>query len=317
MSAKRMARTIVLSFVVLCLHLALAACGFAQAWVPPKGEGDVSFTYQNLVVRRHLTSLGKTGSPVRIHSHAMFMGFEYGITDRMALSADLAYIAARYKGPKAESEIDNNSYHPTFQDARIELRYNALKEPLVITPFIGVTIPTHDYETVGHSAVGRGFHEFLLGVNAGRQLWRDGYAQVRYSYAILSHFKGYNLNRSNADWEVGWLATKRLTPRFLGSWQKTYGGLNFPDDVTEETHEIHDRTARANYIRLGGGITFSVNRSLDLHAAYQTTVTGINTHDLRGMTIGVSWRILRGSSLAQLSPDPSQKQIATIGQATY
>src|SRR5262245_27946711 len=315
MPAKRIARTIVLCLMVLYLLLTLPAIVFSQAWTPPKEEGSMSFTYQTLASHDHLDFTGARVDIGRIRAHTLVMGFEYGLTDRLALDAELAYISSKYTSQLPESPHDDGAYHPTFQDAQLGLRYNVLKNPLVLTPFIGATIPTHDYETRGHSAAGRNFHEFLMGLNVGRQLGPvlpDAYFHVRYSYAVLSHFNGLNLNRSNADWEVGWIATRRCSLRFLGAWQRTQGGLDLPKDLTEENHELHDRVARANYLRLGGGVTFSVSRSLDVHSAYLTTVSGINTHAVGGLAIGISWRFSKGLATARSSVNTSEKKLPTL-----
>ena len=208
-----------------------------------------------------------------------------------------------------------------FQDAHIGLRYNALRRFLVVTPFIGVTIPTHAYEVRGHSAAGRRFHEFLIGANVGRQLGPllpNSYLQVRYSFAKPKRFAGLNLNRSNADWEVGWAANKRITIRFIGSWQKTHGGFEFPQDIHgEEDFSIHDRVARANFVQLGAGVTFSVNRSLDVHTAWAPTpIYARNTHGDRGFIVGFSWRFSRGPHDRIAAHTPPGK-LPTIAQGMF
>jgi hypothetical protein len=242
------------------------------------------------------------------------MSVEYGLTNRLALDTQVARVSSKYGGPFPESPIDNGSYHPTFQDARVGLRYNALSGPVVLTPFIAVVIPTHDYEALGHSAVGRGFHELQIGVNVGKALesmLKGGYVHARYSFAIVQRVGGFNLNRSNADWELGSFVSSRFSMRFTGQWQMTHGGIELLNGVplpvpssqgglhfndTPEEHLIHDRVARANLIRLGGGATFSVSKSLDLHLDYIRTVSGINTHAARGIALGMSWRFSRGLS---------------------
>jgi hypothetical protein len=324
MSAKQIARTIAVSLAVLFVHLILPAGLFAQAWVPLKGEGSLSTTYSNMYVRNHVNFRGvRNPAAGRIRTNTTLTSFEYGITDKLALTADVAYIASKYIGKDMHGPDDTGSYHPTFQDARLELRYNALKRAVVVTPFIGVTIPTHDYETRGHSAVGRGFHEVLLGVSVGRQLdrlLRDSYVDARYSYTVQRRFAGLNLNRSNADWEVGWFASKRFSIRFLGNWQTTHGGFNLPVDVhrdVPEEFDIHDRVARAKFIHLGGGIGLSVTRSFGIHAAYVTTTYARNSHAAGGFLAGISWSFSRGLRLDRASTNASSSRLASSVQAVY
>ncbi len=322
MPLKRIPLIIILFLVVLCVHTEFPAATFAQAWVPEKGDGSVSVTYQNLVARDHINFTGARASNLgTVRAHSMLIDFEYGITDKLAFNTDLAYIGSNYRGPLPESPFDNGRFHSAFQDAHFHVRYNVLKNPAVVTPFIGVTIPTHNYGVLGHSAIGRGFHELLIGVNAGRQLGPilpNVYFHGRYSYTILKRFEGMNLNRSNVDWEVGWLATGKLTLRFLGAWQKSYGGLNLPVDLhSEEDHEIHDRAARADFVRLGGGATFSVNRSFDIDIAYATTVWGRNIHAVGGMALGFSWRFSRGHDISKISAKNSPRSIPIAEQALF
>jgi hypothetical protein len=143
---------------------------------------------------------------------------------------------------------------------------------------------------------------------------------VRYSYAILKHFDGFNLNRSNADWEVGWFATSSISFRFAGSWQRTHGGLDFPPGVklTEDEFDIHDRVARSNYLQLGAGVTFSVNRFFDIHAAYAPApVYARNTHGDKGIVIGFSWRFSRGFSSGRIAANTSSSKLPTAGQGMF
>ncbi|MEO8434868.1 MAG: hypothetical protein ABI596_08230 [Pyrinomonadaceae bacterium] len=328
MLAKRIAQTVIVCFAVLGLQLALARSVIAQAWVPEKGEGSVTFTYQKLDVRDHFDAAGSEEDRGRIHTHNIIMALAYGLTDKLAVDFDLAFVASQFepsrfeaRGRRPHGPDDDGFFHPKFQDTHIDLRYNVLKRSLVVTPFIGVTIPTHDYEVRGHTAVGRGFHELRFGANVGRQLnpiFPDGYVHLRYSYAILKRFAGFNLNHSNADWEIGWFANKLISFRLIGSWQKSHGGREFPAGgrLTPEEFEIHDRVAKANYTQVGGGATFSVNRSFDIHAAYATTLSAQNTHGDAGIILGFSWRFSRGSS-NRIASNAAPGKLPTIGQGMF
>jgi hypothetical protein len=316
-------RPVVVSLATLFFYLAFSAGAFAQAWVPAKGDGTVSITYQKVDVRYHYTSTGAKEERGQINSHSTIMALEYGLTDKLAVDLDLAFVASKWigQGRRPHGPLDNGLFHPMFQDAHIGLRYNALRRNLLVTPFVAVTIPTHDYEVRGHSAVGRGFPELLIGTNVGRQLdpiLRDGYFQFRYSYAILKPLAGVHLNRSNADWEVGWAANRRITIRFVGSWQKTHGGFEFPQDIhDEDDFDIHDRVARVKYVQLGAGVTFSVNRSLDVHTAWAPTpIYSRNSHGDKGFIVGFSWRFSRGPH-DRISANTSPGKLPTIAQGMF
>lgn len=305
---KRIALTMAACLAVVAIHLTAPNAAFAQAWVPAKGEGSLTTTYQKVDVRDHFDADGDVEDRGRIHTHNLISTFEYGLTDKLALDFELAYVASKFegRGRRPHGPQDDGFFHPTFSDAHLGLRFNVAAKPLVVTPFFSFTIPTHDYEVRGHSAVGRGFHELVLGVNLGRQLdpvWPRSYAHLRFSYAILKHFQGLNLNHANAEWEVGWLANKVIALRFIGAWQASQGGLEFPLGVmlTPAQFAIHDRVARADYVQLGGGVTFLLNRTFEIHTAYAKTVAAKNTHGDGGIILGFTWRFSRGSSLGRIA----------------
>ena len=325
MPAKKIARTIILGLAAWSLYLASPTAVSAQAWIPPKGDGAMSVTYTNMYVRNHVNDTGiRNPAPGRIRTNALVASFEYGITDKLALNADLAYIASKYIGRTPHGPDDDGKYRPTFQDAHIELLYSALnRSSWAVTPFIGVTIPTHDYETRGHSAVGRGFRQLKLGVNVGRQFERilpNTYLHGRYSYAILGRFEDVKLNRSDAEFEVGWFATGRLSLRFIAELQKTHGGIITPldrDHLSEHAEEFHDRITRSHYVNLGGGIGFSVNRSLGLHTAYLTNVYARNTHAHGGVVVGINWRFSRGLGFNQIAANAPPRNVSVLSRAAY
>ena len=298
------ARSIAASSVVwVCLYLALPETALAQAWLPPKGDGRITLTYQNLHVRYHRNYRGEKTDQGPIRTHTGLISFEYGLTNNLAIDADVAHVSSKFEGfvgPVPHGPADTGHYHPTFQDMRIALRYNVHNRSFVVTPFIAVAFPTHDYETRGHSAPGRGLRELHLGVNVGRDLegvLAGSYVHGRYSYAVVERVEEFNLNRSNAEGELGYLVTPRLSLRFLAGWQRTHGGLRIPiDNQHPHFHDIHDQATKANFVRLGGGASFSVTRSLDLHADYIKTVAGNNTHAPRALSLGISWRFSRGYS---------------------
>ena len=311
MRSPTLAEILLVSLTALACHLA-APRAIAQAWLPPKGEGTLSFTYQKIDVRDHFTETGEKEDRGRIHSHNTIMSVEYGLTDKLALDLDVAFIASRFDNlgfRRPHGRVDDGFYHPTFQDSHIGLRYNLLNRGVVLTPFVSFTTPTHGYAVQGHSAVGRGFHELVVGTYVGKQLDQispKAYVHCRYSFAILKHFDGLNLNRSNFDWEIGWLANKTISFRFIGNLQRTLGGFDLPEDVRDaHDFDIHDRVAKADYLILGGGVTFSLNRSFAIHTAYAATMSARNTHGDGGIIIGISWRFWRRGSAGRIAANRS------------
>ena len=273
----------------------------AQAWLPSKGDGQVTITYENIYVRDHFDYTGKRFDAGPIRTNTVVSTFEFGITDKLTLDSQLTHVTSKYEGfvgPVPHGPPDTGVYHPTFQDAVVGVRYNVLSRKLLVTPFAAVSIPTHHYETRGHTAVGRDLRELQVGVNVGRDLDEvipRTYIQARYSYAFVQNVQQFGLNRSNVDWEFGYYAKPRVSLRFTGSWQYTHSGLRFPlDHDIPDFHELHDRAAKSSFVRFGGGLTVTLAKNFDLHADVGNTFKGYTTHGARGPSLGISWRFSRG-----------------------
>ena len=291
------------TFIGCVLLIAGAPLTFtqAQAWLPLRGEGQVTTTYENIYVRDHYDYTGKRFDAGPIRTNTVITDLEYGLTNKLTFDSEITHVTSKYEGfvgPVPHGPPDTGFYHPTFQDARVGIRYNVLSRQLVVTPFVATVIPTHHYETRGHTAVGRRVHELQFGVNVGRDL-EDiiprSYVEGRYSYAIAEKVEHLNLNRSNADWEFGYFVGPKLSLRFTGAWQHSYGGIRIPlDNGLPDYHELHDRAAKSGFLRFGGGLSVSLTRSIDLHADFGNTARGTNTHAARGLSLGISWRFSRG-----------------------
>ena len=166
------------------------------------------------------------------------------------------------------------------------VRYNVYNGAVALTPFVGVVVPRSLRDQRPFRRRTR-FARVADGSERGPKPRRGlptSYVHGRYSFAIVESVEELNLNRSNADWEIGHFATHRLSLRFTGMWQRTYGGVDIPKDQNlPHYHDLHDRAARSRFIRLGGGGSFALSKSLDLHADYTRLVWGINTHAGRGL----------------------------------
>ena len=280
---------------------------FAQATVPARGEGSVSVVYQNVDFAGHINFLGQRVPNGAAHSQTVLFEVEYGLTDNLAISVGLPYVTAKYTGQGPACPLcaasplgfhagpnDDGLYHGALQDFRIDLRQNIFRRPLILTPSIGVVIPSHQYEQHGEAAIGRGLWELPIAINMARSLepfLPDAYVQGRYSYTFVQRDLNVPLNKSNGFVEAGYSFTSSLTVRGLGTWQKTHGGLNgVPEFVfSEELLQNHDRLLRDNNWRAGAGVVYSLTESIDLSATVITVVSGTVTHFGTGITIGTIW----------------------------
>jgi hypothetical protein len=280
----------------------VASSAFGQAWLAPKGEASFGAAYQNIYTRHHLFSEGEEYDGGRIRMNVAVFGLTYSFTDRLAASASVPYASARYDGrtPHATS-VDNGSYHSGFTDLRLDLRYNLLREPAIVTPFVSAIIPTRDYPTFAHAALSSGLEQYLVGVSVGRRLdpiLEAGFAQLRYSYAFAEEVLGISHDRSNVDLEVGYFLTQSLGLSVIGSYQKTHGGLELPLPGTPAATEFrrtpyyvhHDQLAQSNFVNVGGIVSYALTGAVDVFASYQAMVWGRNVHAIQpGLALGMSW----------------------------
>ena len=139
----------------------------AQAFLPPAGEGNIAIAYQNSFARGHLDLNGQLmpGESGRdpVQSHSMMWDAEYGLTNRFAVRASLPFVRAKYGGLSPHpidlhgqpSDVDDGTYHGTFQDVQVGARFRIVSRPATITPFVEAIIPSHHYPSLAHSAVGK------------------------------------------------------------------------------------------------------------------------------------------------------------------
>lgn len=275
----------------------------AQAWVPPQGEGSVSVLYQHLYIRDHLFSGGLRRDVGHIRAQSLTADFDYGLTDRLSLRTTLPFVAARYRGPSphrhADGEtLDDGTYHAGFQDLRFNLRYSLIDFPVAVTPFVAVTVPSHDYEFFAHSAIGLGLREIQFGAYAGVARERF-YVQGRYSYGVFERVIGLRRTRSNIDTEAGWFVHPRLRVFAMQLGQISHSGIEiFPGFVGLNPEEIHhhDQVGRANILDIGGGVSVALTPTLGLTGSVVRTRSGSNTHMFDyAVTIGASWSLTRRS----------------------
>jgi hypothetical protein len=302
------------------LALCPAPASAQSAWLPVDGEANISLVFQHLSYGGHFEENGvKLDGAVPSRAFLGIFQFEYGLTDKLALTARLPYVASEFTGTHDEpvttflrdrydefqranpqaavSTLDTGGFYSTFQDFGVTLRYNMLDDDrsgLVITPVIGATIPSHDYRTVGEAAPGQNLFALHTGVNAGRLLdpWLpNAYVHGRYIYSFVESLVNVSMNRSLVEIEGGYAITPTVTARGLATWSHTHGGVPFSEAYKDVLlFLVHDRLLASRYWHAGGGATVSLTDSLDLDGAFVTFVSGSDTHYGHGATVGLTWR---------------------------
>lgn len=300
------------AFAALAFLSLVPVNGWAQAWVPYKGEGSVAVLYQDLSIKDHFFGRGQRVDRGRIASDSLLVDVTYGLTDRLSVNFGVPFIRARYSGtaphPTAQ---DDGRVHAGFQDVRFAMRYNLTRGPLVITPFVGTNVPTHGYEYFAHASLGPRVRELEVGAYVGRLLTPalpNAFVQARYSYSLAEKIVGVRHDRSNLDLEFGYFVTPSVRVFTLGVGHKTHGGIDVPDAgwkaLPVEQGPHHDRIGRIDLLDVGGGVQVSLTKSVDLFGSYMKSLAGRNTHALdRALMVGMSWSFGRGLGSLMLDSD--------------
>jgi hypothetical protein len=242
----------------------------------------------------------------RMESNAVLFDLTYGVSDRVAVGVSLPLIMSRYTGNFPHlgrfgepSPIDDGAWHTTGQDFRFNVRYNVLTGPVVVTPFVGGAVPSHDYAHYGHASPGRQLPEMLAGVSVAKLFAAQGvFVQGRYGFGVGKRTEGILPQHSDAQVEVGYFVTPSLRIMALAAGRVSYNGIPwFPGMRNALPWELwynHDRLSAESFLNLGGGAAVSLSDSLDLFGSVIATKAGANTHRVnRGITTGLSWSFRR------------------------
>ena len=331
----------------------------AQAWLAPKGEASFSLGYQYSYMRDHFATSGDRYDWGHTRQNKVLANLTYAVTDRFTVSLGLPpYYLSQYSGLQAHQHpvldangnltrdengayvflpptVDDGATHGSFQDFRAEVRFMAVSQPLVVTPFVGAVIPSHGYEFLGHTAVGRQLWELRAGVNLGRRLdpvLPDAYAHGRYTFSFRERVQGLRFNYSFVDLELGYFVTPSLTLRLLGAWQIAHDGLRDFEDYPEaavfaadwqefmaalDGVEIrwrpgvvmglhHDQLDLQNAFDAGVGLSVAASPSLDLAVTAFHTFSGKGGHATNfGLNLGATWSFSPARLFKKSSGAPS------------
>ena len=261
---------------LLALFVALPCSLRSQAWLSPKGQGTVSLLYQYGFDQYHAMSLGEAVDRGHIFMQALMLDVDYSLTDRLAVRLAIPTMAGRYDGsephvfvrnqPQTLVALDNGSYHGGLQDFRFDVRYNVSRKNVMVTPFFQTVIPSHDYPTLGHGAVGTNQREYRLGANLGRRLnpfLPRAYVQARYAFGFVQQIANVAPRRSYAEFQLGYILNRRLSLQGSAVWTHSHNGIDlidgvFPKNLRDEQWQNHDRISRVGL--LDGGISATYAR---------------------------------------------------------
>ena len=279
----------------------------AQAWVLPRGEGTLSFTYQRIDNTGHRRTNGFLVPRGRSLDMSLYLETEYAFTNRFSVTAGLPYVFTKYTDPNPPPPPipflpgdQCRCWRSGLQDFGMTARYNLVggaSGAFALTPSVSLGVPSHDYDFRGETALGRNLREARIGVDVGRRLKEISSSlsvQGGYSYAFVEKAMGISSNRSSARVEASYVIKRKLQAHGQAFWQRTHGGLRFgsptsaelpfPGEVTPDLIYQHDRIMRDNYWHAGGGLGYSF-RQFDVFANYIAFVGGTDTHAGRAVTV--------------------------------
>jgi hypothetical protein len=290
-------RGLILASGALFCALAFASFGAsAQAWLPEKGAFSLSFDFTNILNKKHFTATGAEIDAGHTDLQITSLSVSYSPSDRIEVDASVPLVRSRYRGPGNgghNTEIDNHTWHATVTDLQLSVHFQVTDGPIGFAPYIGAVIPTHQYGTFGHSALGRELEEYWLGFYTAASLneWIPRtYVQVRYNYAFVEPVQGIAHDRSNLGLEIGYFLNESVSVRALGSWQWTHGGINVPVLITSPLFPDHDRLAAEEYFNVGAGSTWNINDRISVYGLYMHALSGTNAHKVdHRVSLGISY----------------------------
>ena len=302
----------------MCL---IPTTGFGQAFLPERGEVNITTNYQWFESNQHLLTgavVGPVLTPLelslgvdfqtkvaddlfpqgRTSTQMVIVDADVGVTDRLALMGGVALGASRYIGPVPTSGTDDGLWHSSFQDARIGARFLAVDTgATVVTPFAIVQFPLADYPIIGHTALGLHLKELQVGTSVGRVLVfgeHVAYVEGSYTYAFIENVTVENIgeiaiDRSQLAVDVGYFLGP-VTLQFLSTWRHVHGGVD-PVQIGGNPHLIgfHGQELATRDWRMGGAISFPISESLSVYASYNDLTWGELVDDANVFSVGFDW----------------------------
>ena len=288
-----------LSAIAFIVAITTMAPAHAQAWVPASHHGSISVTY-NQAKSTRLTNSDASKVPFgEVIARGLHLGIDYGLTDRLAISAALPFTSNRYRGndphdprtlpfPNDQRVLDDGRFHGAWSDWNLSLRYQWLTKPFLVTPFIGYGQPTHDYTFWAHAAPGQDQWSWQLGAHIGGWLSPPAQAffwQAGYTYSFMQPLDHRRVNHGAVSLSAGYTAP-RFDVRVEVDHHNSYGDtINLPQDFFNPDGSLnfgnlyyHDQLAAARNTKIMAEIDFRLGDHYLLTASLGRSLFAANMH---------------------------------------
>ncbi len=301
---------------IACCALSIASAAWlpqahAQAAVPEKGHGAVAMTYQTIAVEKHTDDLGNSMGIGNITDNALYLNLDYGLTDRLAVTAGIPYKYNRFSGFPSHDPaslppqfrdgqrlIDDGKYRGGWADWAVSIRYQLLAEPFLLTPYIAYSRPSHDYVFFAESAFGTHQTALQFGLNAGGRFarpWQNLLWSVSGVYSFMQPKGGLRVNHANLVLDLGYLITPRLNTHLTLEHEWSFNGITDPQFINPDGSInfgyflFHDSLLNVSYTKLSAAMGYQLNDNWSVFADYGTSLSGKEVHLIKyAVTVGIS-----------------------------
>ena len=309
MQIKHLSLAAVLS--VLAAMLLLVPAVLQAQWIPPKGEGSLSFEYQRFGMSRNIMpdiqyvrwpdDFDRNEADTIVEGNILVMSVDYGLHERLGLNVTVPFVHSEFidspfiytSGANADDEPNKD-----FQDLGVTFTHLTLTDPVLVTTSLGATWPLTDYDTHGHAAVGRKLKNLRAGVGVARRLnplLGDFMIQANYTFSYSERLSDFRPNRSTGFVSLTYFPPMpSLTLSAFYNHEITHDGLAWGalewNTNFDEYWHIHDRVVDERFAQLGGVVSYAVNHQLGVYLGAFTTIDALSayTQNVGGFTLGTT-----------------------------
>lgn len=279
-----------LALILLVFSAAAGAQTQRTVSVPGRGAGSFGVTLQYVEMKeRELIIVREQFG--KVTSRSAYFEFDYGLTDRLAMTATLPLKSIRYVGPyphdpsllrndHGEELLDDGRYHTNWGDLGISLRWLWRDaDRFALTPFFGYYTPSNDYPLYTETQAGRGQWRFDVGLNAAGILgaprtnmyWIAGYAYSYMEKVEPTDAPARRVNHSVLSLELGWQVTPLWTTYLVLNDVTSHNGLKLPefvDPFVSDQFFYHDQLLPWEQTTWSFGANYAVSERTAVSMSY-------------------------------------------------